>query len=299
MKLLIVGSIGLDTVQTPFGKNRNAPGGSAIYAALSASYFTDTKIVSIIGTDFPKKYLKLLKAKNIDSSGILRKKGKTFRWEGSYGWNFDSARTIATHLNLLKDFNPALTEQDKRCKFVFLANNDPELQLKIIKQLRCPKLIAADTIEFWINNKKAKLIEVLKKIDILVINEGEARLLTKEPNLIAAAKKIVSYGTPRVIIKKGEHGLLYVAKNKFFSYPAYPLERVCDPTGAGDSFAGAFLGYLSVAGSLNETKYRKALIAASAVASYNVEGFDIRALSKLNKPLIDKRCREFRELTRV
>jgi len=289
----------LDTVQTPLGKNKNAPGGSAVYAALSASCFTDTKIVSIAGTDFPDKYLKVLKAKNIDLSGIQLKKGKTFRWEGRYGWDFDSARTIATHLNLLKDFNPALTEEDKKCKFVFLANNDPEIQLKIIKQLRCPKLIAADTIEFWINNKRAKLVEVLKKIDILIINEGEARLLTQEPNLIAAAKKIVSYGSPRVIIKKGEHGLLYVAKNKFFSYPAYPLERVCDPTGAGDSFAGAFLGYLSVAGKLNEAKYRKALIMASAVASYTVEGFDIRVLSKLNRSLINKRYGEFKELTRA
>ena len=251
MKLLIIGSMALDTVKTPFGKNVNAPGGSATYAAVSASYFTDVKIIGVVGTDFPKKYLGLLKKKRIDSSGIEVKKGKTFRWEGRYDWSLNSPKTIATHLNLLASFNPVLSDKDKRCGFIFLANDDPDLQLKVISQISSAKLIAADTIEYWIRNKRHKLIKVLKQIDIFIINEDEAHLLTKEANLLKAAKKIISYGPPRVIIKKGEHGLLYVTKKKLFSCPGYPLETVYDPTGAGDSFAGGFLGFLASTNNIN------------------------------------------------
>ncbi len=298
MKLLIIGSMALDTVKTPFGKNVNAPGGSATYAAVSASYFTDVKIIGVVGTDFPKKYLGLLKKKRIDSSGIEVKKGKTFRWEGRYDWNLNSPRTIATHLNLLAGFNPVLSDKDKKCGFIFLANDDPEVQLKVISQISSAKLIAADTIEYWIRNKRHKLIKVLKEVDIFIINEDEARLLTKEPNLLKAAKRIISYGTPRVIIKKGEHGLLYVTKKKLFSCPGYPLETVCDPTGAGDSFAGGFLGFLASTNNINESTYRKALIYGSIMASYNVEGFDLKRLSRLNKRLIEKRYKEFEKLVK-
>lgn len=308
MKLLIVGSIALDTVETPFSKNTNALGGSAIYAAVSASYFTDVKIISIVGNDFPKRHLKLLENKGVDLSGVQIKKGKTFRWEGRYGWSLDSPQTIATHLNLLADFNPALSDSDKRCKFIFLANNDPELQLKIISQISSAKLIAADTIELWIKNKRSKLLKVLKGIDIFIINENEARLLTKEPNLIKAAKKIIFYGVPKIIIKKGEHGSLYVTKKGFFSCPGYPLETVYDPTGAGDSFAGGFLGFLAseVSGTsakpkaryLNESTYRKAIIYGSIMASYNVESLDLKVLSRLNRRLIEKRYREFKRLVK-
>ena len=298
MKFLIIGSVALDTVQTPFGKIKNALGGSAIYASISASYFTDVKVLGIAGVDFPQKYIKLLKRRGIDASGIEIRNGKTFRWEGKYGWNLNSPQTLATHLNLLAEFNPRLSESDKNSDFILLANNDPDLQLKVISQVPSSKLIAADTIELWIRKKKAKLIKVLEAIDILVINEDEARLLSKETNLVKAAKKIISYGTPKVIIKKGEHGLLYVNKNSFFSCPGYPLETVYDPTGAGDSFAGGFLGFLSSVNTLNEAAYRKALIYGSVMASYNVEGFSLNVLSRLNKRLIEKRYKEFRKLTK-
>ncbi len=298
MKLLIIGSLALDTVKTPFGKNVDAPGGSAAYAAVSASYFTDVKIIGVVGTDFPKRYLRFLEKKGIDLSGIEIKKGKTFRWEGRYDWSLNSPKTIATYLNVLAGFNPALSDKDKRCGFIFLANDDPELQLKVISQVSSPKLIAADTIEYWIKNKRPELIKVLKKVDIFIINEDEARLLTKEPNLIKAAKKIISYGTPRVIIKKGEHGLLYVTKKEMFSCPGYPLESVYDPTGAGDSFAGGFLGFLASAKKINVGTYRKALIYGSIMASYNVEGFDLKVLARLNRRLIEKRYKEFERLIR-
>ena len=298
MSLLIIGTVALDTVQTPFGKNRDALGGSAVYAAMSASYFTDVKVISIVGVDFPRKHIKLLEGKGIDTSGIEIRKGKTFRWEGKYGWNLNSPQTLATHLNLLAEFNPALSDADKGFDFIFLANNDPDLQLKIISQVSSAKLITADTIEYWIKNKRSKLLKVLKGIDIFIINEDEARLLTKEANLVKAAKKIISYGTPKVIIKKGEHGLIYVTKNRFFSCPAYPLETEYDPTGAGDSFAGGFLGFLTSIANLNEAAYRKALIYGSIMASYNVEGFSLKVLSRLNRRLIEKRYKEFRKLTR-
>lgn len=312
VKLLIIGSIGIDSVKTPFGENPNVLGGSASYAATSASYFTDVKIISIVGDDFPKKYLTLFRNRRIDTSGIEAVKGgRTFRWKGVYGWDLGSVNTISTHLNVLADFNPRLSEADKKCKIVFLANNDPDVQINIIRQLSPNKLIAADTIEFWIKNKKEKLLKVLKAVDIFIVNEKEARLLTKQVNLIKAAKDMISYGVKKVIIKKGEHGLLYlacpaglrqakagVAKNKFFICPAYPLETVYDPTGAGDSFAGGFLGFLASAKHINDASLRKALIYGTIMASYNVEGFDLKVLSRLNKYLIEKRYKEFIKLVK-
>lgn len=312
MSLLVIGTVALDTVETPFGKNVNALGGSAVYASVSASYFTDVKIISIIGDDFPKRYIKLLEDRGIDTSGIQVKKGRTFRWEGRYDWDFNSAKTVATHINLLADFKPVLSNSDKSCDFIFLANNDPGIQLDVISQVSSAKLIAADTIELWIKHKRPKLLKVLKGIDIFMVNESEARLLTRQPNLVKAAKTIISYGADKVIIKKGEHGLLYATKKGFFTVPAYPLETVYDPTGAGDSFAGGFLGFLASVASaasakpnkrssirkLDENACRKALIYASIMASYDVEGFDLKVLSRLNRRLIEKRYREFEKLTR-
>ncbi|MFH0731860.1 MAG: PfkB family carbohydrate kinase [Candidatus Omnitrophota bacterium] len=296
MKLLIVGTIAFDTIETPFGKNINALGGSATYAALSASYFTDVKIISIIGNDFPEKHIRLFKAKDIDVSGIQIKTGKTFRWEGSYLKDLNSAQTIATHLNLLAEFDPKLTIDDKKSAFCLLANNDPDLQLRIIKELISPKMIAADTIEFWIRHKRGKLLEVMRQVDMLIINDSEAKLLAKEKNLIEAAKRLTAMGAKGLIIKKGEHGLLLAHKNSLTLCSAYPVQRVCDPTGAGDSFAGGFLGFLASQKRLDAKAFKKALIYGTIMASYNVEGFDIKVLSKLNKRLIEKRCREFRRL---
>ncbi len=305
MSLLVIGSMALDTVETPFGKNIDVLGGSAVYGSVSASYFTDAKIISVVGKDFPKGHMRLLKSRGIDLSGVQVKKGKSFRWKGKYDWNLNSPQTLATHLNVLSDFRPVLSDFDRKCDFIFLANNDPELQLDIISQVSPAKFMAADTIEFWINNKRSKLIKVLKGVDIFIINENEARLLTKEPNLIKAAKAIISLGARKVIVKKGEHGLLYVTKRSFFATPAYPLETIYDPTGAGDSFAGGFLGFLASVASakpnakhLSEAAYRKALIYGTIMASYNVEGFNLKVLSVLNRRLIEKRYKEFEKLVR-
>jgi sugar/nucleoside kinase (ribokinase family) len=305
MSLLVIGTIALDTVHTPFGKNTNALGGSGIYASVSASYFTDVKIIGVIGNDFPRKHLKTLEGKGIDLSGIETKKAKTFRWEGRYTWDLNSAQTLATHLNVLSDFKPLLSNRDKKYDFIFLANNDPQIQLDIISQAGPGKIIAADTIEFWIKTKRPKLLKVLKGIDMFIINENEARLLTKEANLVRAAQRIISLGAKRVIIKKGEHGALYFTNKSSFVCPAYPLENVYDPTGAGDSFAGGFLGFLSSvvdknsgATFLSEACYRKAIIYATIMASYDVEGFDLKVLLRLNKQLIKKRYREFEKLVR-
>ncbi|MBN1405453.1 MAG: bifunctional hydroxymethylpyrimidine kinase/phosphomethylpyrimidine kinase [Candidatus Omnitrophica bacterium] len=295
MKLLIIGSVAMDSVKTPFGKNPNALGGSASYAAVSASYFTSAKIISVIGGDFPARHIKIFKNKHIDTSGIeVLKNKRTFKWSGEYGWDMNSVNTISTHLNVLADFNPMLSGDDKKCRFIFLANNDPDIQLDVIKQVSSSNnFIAADTIEYWIKNKKKKLLRVLKQTDIFIINEKEARLLTSEANLIKAAKRIIAWGAKKVIIKKGEHGLLYMTKNRLFLCPAYPQETVYDPTGAGDTFAGAFLGYLASLKRVNERAYIKALIYGTIMASYNVEGFGLDKLLKIDKSLIQKRYREF------
>jgi len=295
MGILVVGSVAIDNVITPFGKNFNAPGGSATYFSLSASYFTKVKLVAVVGKDFPVKHINLLNRKGVDTKGLEVKKGKTFRWKGKYGWDLDSPQTLATHLNLFKDFKPDLPQGHRNEKMLFLANIDPELQMQVIEQTR-PKLIAADTMNFWIASKKKKLLEVLKKIDILVINEHEARQLTTEGNLLKAGKEIISYGPRRVIIKKGENGVLAVSKKSFFTHPAYLLETVHDPTGAGDTFAGGFLGYLAKIGRFDDAAVKKALAYGTIMASFTVQDFDIKGLAGLSKGLIERRLRSFKRI---
>lgn len=299
MGILVVGSVAIDDVITPFGKNFNAPGGSATYFSLSASYFTKVKLVAVVGEDFPRKYIKLLEKKGVDLKGLKQEKGKTFRWKGRFDWNLNTPQTLATHLNLFKDFKPILPEEYKNEQIVFLANIDPELQLEVLSQVRSPRLTAVDTIDFWIEHKRRKLLEVLRRVDICIINEFEARKLTREANLLRAGKRIISYGPDKVAIKKGENGLLFVSKKSFFVCPAYPLETVYDPTGAGDTFAGGFLGYLATVKDMNKEKHlRKALIYGSIMASFDVEDFDIRALARLKRKLIEKRVSSFRRICR-
>ncbi len=294
MGIVVVGSVAIDDVTTPFGKNPEAPGGSATYFSLSASNFTKVRLVAVVGNDFPKKYIRLFRRKNIDTRGLEIKKGKTFRWKGKYDWDLDNPRTINTDLNLFKDFKPALPEEYRKEEVLFLANIDPELQLDVLKQSRA-KVTAADTMNFWIENKRKKLIQVLKKIDILILNEYEARQLTNEPNLLKAAKGILSWGTKKVVIKKGEDGVLFVSKNTFFASPAYLMEDVYDPTGAGDTFAGGFLGYLTKASKINDAVMKKALVYGTIMASFAVEGYDISSLSKQNKKSIEKRFKLFKK----
>jgi sugar/nucleoside kinase (ribokinase family) len=295
MGIVVVGSVAIDDVTTPFGRNPNAPGGSATYFSLSASNFTKVKLVAVVGEDFPKKYITLFKKKNVDLRGLEIKKGKTFRWKGRYDWDLDNARTLATDLNLFKDFKPVLPEEYRRDDILFLANIDPELQLDVLKQSKS-KIIAADTMNFWIEHKKSKLLQVLKRIDILIVNEYEARQLTKEGNLLKAAKKILSWGTKKIVIKKGEDGVLFVSKKRFFTCPAYLMEDVYDPTGAGDSFAGGFLGCLSKTLKLSDAAIRKALVYGVIMASFTVESYDISSLSKQNKKSIESRFKSFKKL---
>jgi len=297
MSILVVGSVAIDDVITPFGKNFNAPGGSATYFSLSASRFTDVKLVAVVGKDFPKKYIRLLQRKGVDIEGLEIKRGKTFRWKGRYDWDLDNPQTLATHLNLFKDFRPIIPERYKKEKVLFLANIDPDLQLEVLKQTEA-ELVAADTMNFWIEHKRKSLLKVLKKIDILVINEYEARELTKEGNLLKAGKKIILYGPKKVIIKKGENGLIFISKKGFFTCPAYPMETVFDPTGAGDTFAGGFLGYLASKNSFNDARLKRALVYGTIMASFAVEDFDIRALAKLRHSSIEKRFKSFREICR-
>jgi len=267
MSLLVVGSVALDTVETPFGRAEEVLGGSATYFSISASYFTDVNLVAVVGEDFPENHVKLLKTRKIDLRGLATTKGETFRWSGRYGYDLNEAHTLDTRLNVFRDFNPQIPEDYRDSELVFLANIDPELQMNVLHQMKGPKLIACDTMNYWIEGKYDALKRILKEVDILLINDGEARELAKEPNLVRAAQKISSFGPKTLIIKRGEYGALMVNGNSMFSAPAYPLETVFDPTGAGDSFAGGFLGYLSNTNNFSENSMRQAIIFGSVMAS--------------------------------
>ncbi|MBI5676022.1 MAG: sugar kinase [Nitrospirae bacterium] len=297
MSLLVVGSVAFDSVKTPFGEVDEVLGGSATYFATAASYFTDVAIVAVVGDDFPEEHLTFLKSRKINTAGIERKEGKTFRWKGEYGYELNEARTLDTQLNVFQSFRPKLPESYKSRRVVFLANIDPDLQREVLSQVKEPALVACDTMNFWIGGKRDSLIETLKLVDILLINDGEARELSKEPNLVKAAEKILSFGPKALVIKRGEYGALMFQKGKIFSAPAYPLESVFDPTGAGDSFAGGFMGYLTSTMNFEESNIRKAIIFGSVMASYNVESFSLDRIKALDYSEIESRFREFKALT--
>jgi sugar/nucleoside kinase (ribokinase family) len=297
MSILVVGSLALDSVKTPFGKVTDALGGSATYFSLSASIFHKVRLVAVVGTDFPDEYIELLKRNGVDLAGLQQVEGKTFRWKGEYHYDLNEAITLDTQLNVFENFSPKIPSQYQNTEFVFLANIDPELQLNVLRQLKSPKLVIADTMNFWIERKKEALLEVLRNVDIAILNDAEVRQLMNESNLIISAKKILSLGVNRVIIKKGEHGSLMISKDSFFSAPAYPLETIFDPTGAGDTFAGGFLGYLSSHENLDEQEMKKAIIYGTTVASFTVEDFSINRLIKLTKQEIEKRYIKIKEIT--
>jgi sugar/nucleoside kinase (ribokinase family) len=297
MSLLVVGSVAFDSVKTPFGEADEVLGGSGTYFSTSASYFTDVSLVAVVGTDFPDKHLTFLKSRKIDIEGIEKAEGKTFRWKGEYGYELNEARTLDTQLNVFQTFKPKLPESYKDKKIVFLANIDPDLQREVLSQVNEPALVACDTMNFWIEGKKDSLLETLKLVDILLINDGEARELSGEPNLVKAASRILSYGPKALIIKRGEYGALMFKEDKIFSAPAYPLEAVFDPTGAGDSFAGGFMGYLSNTMNFDESNIRKAIIFGSVMASFNVESFSLDKIKSLDYSEIENRYNEFKKLT--
>jgi ribokinase len=293
--LAIVGSVALDSVRTPFGNVKGVLGGAATYASYAASFFCKPGVVAVVGKDFPNKHLRLLQKRNIDIRGI-KVAGKTFRWEGYYEYDMNEAKTLRTELGSFAAFQPQLPESYKNTDYVFLANIDPQLQLEVLKQIRKPELVAMDTMNFWIENKKEKLMEVIKNVDIILLNDSEARELFKTPNLIRAANSAMDLGPKAVIIKKGEHGALLFMDNKHFSAPSYPLENVIDPTGAGDSFAGAMMGYIAKTKDISERNIRKAVIYGSVVASFNAEDFSLERMKKIRLEDIEKRFNEFREI---
>lgn len=298
MSILVVGSVALDTVKTPFGRHESILGGSATYFSTSASFFSPVNLVAVVGKDFPQKHINFLKSKKIDLTGLLVKAGETFRWEGEYGWDFGDPRTIATHLNLLADFDPVIPSIYKDSKYVFLANINPAIQMKVLKQMRKPRVVACDTMNYWIEHKRRSLIKLLKKIDIFFLNESEAKELSSEGNLLKAAKAILKLGPKRIVIKKGEHGSLLFSRNSVFSAPAYLLESICDPTGAGDTFAGGFMGYLASCKKVNEENLRSALVYGGVMATFAVEDFSLKRLGAIKKSDIIKRVKKFKDLTK-
>lgn len=300
MSILIVGSIALDTVETPFDKIENALGGSATYFSLAASYFTGPiNLVGVVGEDFPKEKIKLLEDHHVDLEGLqIVEGGKTFRWGGKYHYDLNNRDTLFTELNVFKDFDPIIPDKYRKSSHVVLGNIQPELQLKVLEQLDNPKFIVCDTMNFWIEGAKEKLLEVLKRVHILIINDSEARLLTHEPNLIKAASMIREMGPEYLIIKKGEHGALLFGDQMVFSAPAYPLENIYDPTGAGDSFAGGFAGYMHKTSDFSFDNVKRAVIYGSTMASFCVEKFSTKGLEDLSTLQIHSRFLEFRELSK-
>jgi sugar/nucleoside kinase (ribokinase family) len=299
MSLLVVGSMAFDSIKSPFGEVERVVGGSATYFSLAASYLTPVRLVSVVGKDFPKGTLDMLSARGIDLQGLKVAEGITFHWKGYYEYDLNVAHTVKTDLNVFENFAPVLPASYRDSRYVFLGNIDPKLQLDILAQVREPKIVALDTMNFWIGKSPQLLREVIRSVDIVVVNEAEIRELTGEFNLVKAARKMMRMGPGRVVIKRGEYGVLYLSGGEIFAAPAYPLETIFDPTGAGDSFAGGFMGYLASrdGAALTEMDYRLATIYGSAIASFTVEAFSTERLQGLSREEIDSRLAAFRSLT--
>jgi sugar/nucleoside kinase (ribokinase family) len=296
MSLLVVGSVALDSVETPFGKADDVLGGSANYFAASASHQTPVQLVGVVGSDYPVEKLEALRARGVDLAGLEKADGESFRWRGRYRHDLNSAETLETRLGVFSHFKPKLPASFRSAEFVFLANIDPRLQIDVLAQIERPKLVACDTMNFWIESRRADLLTLLGKVDLITLNDAEARQLTEQANLVHAARWILERGPKTVLIKKGEHGAFMFTKDSIFFAPAYPLESVFDPTGAGDSFAGGFMGWLARTGDLSEANMRRAVIVGSAMGSFVVEGFSITRLLEVTAADIDRRVADFHRL---
>jgi sugar/nucleoside kinase (ribokinase family) len=296
MSLLVVGSVALDSVETPFGKADNALGGSAIFFSASASLLSPVQLVGVIGNDYPEHELEPLAQRGVDLSGLERADGPSFRWRGRYRHDLNTAETLETHLGVFSHFSPKIPPEFRKAPFVFLGNIDPRLQLEVLQQVDRPKLVACDTMNFWIESRRPDLLELLEHVDLITLNDAEARQLTEQPNLVRAARWILDRGPGHVIIKKGEHGAFMFTRNTVFFAPAYPLENVFDPTGAGDSFAGGFMGYLARTGDLSEGNLRRAVVYGSAMGSFAVEAFSIKRFLDVTPDEIRERVAEFHRL---
>lgn len=297
MSILAIGSIAFDSVETPFGKADEVLGGSATYFSTAASFFTAVDLVAVVGEDFPQEHIDFLKQRGINTAGLTRSPGKTFRWKGSYSYDLNAATTLETQLNVFADFDPKLPESYRNAKYVFLGNIDPKLQLKVLQQVIRPRVVACDTMNFWIEGKREALLETLKYVDILLINEAEVRQLANEPNMVKAARKVLEMGPATLVVKQGEYGAVMFTPNAVFAAPAYPLEAVFDPTGAGDSFAGGFMGYLSSVDNTSDEAMRQAIIFGSVMASFNVEEFSLGRMRALDINQVRDRYRKFQLLT--
>jgi len=293
--LTVFGSTALDTIRTPTKILKNALGGAATFAGISSSFFAKTGLIAVIGKDFPKKYHRILE-QYFDLKGLSIKNGKTFRYDGRYNKTFSTRTTLRTDLNVLKNFKPVVPEEYKKSKFVYLANNDPEQNISLIKEFNDVKFSMCDTIDFWINTKRSSVIKMFKEVDAVVINDEEAKLLTKEFNLIKCAKKIMGWGTKYVIIKKAEHGSLLFYEDAIFPSPGFPLENIVDPTGAGDSFAGAMIGYLASKKKTDLSSIKKSIIYGNVLGSFAVQKYGLGRLLELTKADITKRVKQYEKM---
>lgn len=298
MSILVVGSVAFDNVKTPFGTAENVLGGSATYFSLAAGFFSRVNLVAVVGEDFKRQHEQILEKHKVDLRGLQRKSGKTFFWWGEYNDDLNDCRTLDTQLNVFADFSPTIPAAYQSSEFVFLGNIAPQLQREVLKQVKRPRLIAMDTMNYWINSAPNELRRTLKLVDILLINDNETRMLTGEHNLVKAARKILHMGPKTLVVKRGEHGVSLYHQGSIFSAPAFPLEEVYDPTGAGDSFAGGFMGYLSTCRSFSDANLRRAVVYGSVVASFNVEDFSLNRLARLRRSEIERRFKKFQRLMR-
>ncbi len=297
LPLLVVGSVAFDSIRTPFGVRERSLGGAALHFSVSASFFTDVAVVAVIGDDFTDEDEKVFRERRINTENLQRVAGgRTFRWSGEYGYDLNTAHTLDTQLNVFAEFNPHLSATAKESPFLFLANIQPGLQRLVREQVKA-RFVAMDTMNFWIEGAREELLQTIGVVDALIINDAEARELAQESNLIRAARKILTLGPQLVVVKRGEYGAAYFTRDSFFATPAFPLESVFDPTGAGDSFAGGFMGYLAQAGKVDDHTLRRAVIYGSVMASYNVEEFSCDRLRRLQEEEIQDRFRQFKEFT--
>ena len=298
MSLLVVGSVAFDAVETPFGKRDKMLGGSAAHFSISASFFTDVRVVGVVGGDFSPEDGEVFERHKVDTTDLERiPEGKTFRWSGRYDFDLNTAHTLDTQLNVFADFKPKLSDAAKQSRLVFLGNIQPELQREVREQVPNAELVALDTMNLWIDIARDSLLEAIKGVNVVIINDAEARQLTNEPNLIMAARKVLSWGPQALIVKRGEYGAALFTQKSYFAIPAYPLESVFDPTGAGDTFAGGFMGYMASQETLDEAAMRRAMIFGSVMASFNVEEFGTDRVQRLTHEEINERFRAFKQMT--
>jgi sugar/nucleoside kinase (ribokinase family) len=299
MSLLVIGSVALDSIFTPFGETADALGGSAVYFSVAASLMHPVRVVGVVGSDYPVHELERLAPRGIDWSGVERCPGESFRWKGKYSYDLQSRETLETRLGVFADFVPKLPDGYRDSDFLFLGNIDPELQLAVLDSVPAARLVACDTMNYWIQSKREALLELMKRVDVLLVNDGEARELSGDWNIHRAGRWILKQGPKRVVIKQGEYGALLMGGGRTFYTPAYPLEEVFDPTGAGDAFAGGFMGYLARFGELNDTELRRAMVYGSVMGSFAVSAFSINGFDGITAQQIEQRARAFRELTHV